>query len=225
MAPVSRPRSSTSPRRGTWFTPRAVDRFTRHYAARYDSGHKSTNSCVSSSTALESMTAVFISKCSKKTNPSTLVDSPARIVFMWIYLWLFLSSPQLKALVSFSDQNFSVVHHRRRCHRCCCHKVFSSSPLPCGQFQPNKSIFNEGYASFLNEGPLLFRRWDNYEIEKIHRQNSKIIICRTSGQISTKLSTNHPWLKGSTLFQMEIIAKFQKYIDEFNKSTLPEPLG
>ena len=131
---------------------------------------------------------------------------------MWIYLWLFLSSPQLKALVSFSDQNFSVVHHRRRCHRCCCHKVFSSSPLPCGQFQPNKSIFNEGYASFLNEGPLLFRRWDNYEIEKIHRQNSKIIICRTSGQISTKLSTNHPWLKGSTLFQMEIITKFQKYI-------------
>ena len=38
-----------------------------------------------------------------------------------------LSSPQLKALVSFSDQNFYVVPRRRRCHRFCYRKVFSSS--------------------------------------------------------------------------------------------------
>ena len=82
-----------------------------------------------------------------------------------------------------------------------------------------------GLQVFLNEDSLLFPRGVNYEIEQIHRQNLKIIISRTRGQISTKLSINHPWLKGSTLFQMEIITKLQKYIDEFKKSSLPEPLG
>ena len=49
-----------------------------------------------------------------------------------------ISSPDPKAQVSFSDQNFSIVRRRcrrqRRC-RCCCHKLFtfsSSSPEPLG---------------------------------------------------------------------------------------------
>ena len=54
------------------------------------------------------------------------------------------SSPELKAQVSFSDQNLSVVSRRRRCRcrrRCWrCRKVFrfsSSSPESLDQFQPN----------------------------------------------------------------------------------------
>ena len=52
-------------------------------------------------------------------------------------------SPELKAQVSFSDQNLSVVRRCRRCRRCRCRcrrKLFtfsSSSPEPLGQFQPN----------------------------------------------------------------------------------------
>ena len=45
------------------------------------------------------------------------------------------SSPELKAQVSFSDQNLSVVRRRL-----CCRKLFtfsSSPPEPVGQFQPN----------------------------------------------------------------------------------------
>ena len=50
---------------------------------------------------------------------------------------LIFNSPEpIKAQVSFSDQNLSVV---RRRPRCCCRKLFtfSSSPKPLGQFQPN----------------------------------------------------------------------------------------
>ena len=65
---------------------------------------------------------------------------------MEIYIWVFYSSPEPKAQVSFSDQNLSVI----RCHRCFrCRKLFtfsSSSPEP--------------------------------------------------GPVSTKLGTNHPWVKG-----------------------------
>ena len=52
----------------------------------------------------------------------------------------FISSPEPKAQVRFSDQNLSIV--RRRCRgRCCrCRKLFTfSSPFqePLGQLQPN----------------------------------------------------------------------------------------
>ena len=62
---------------------------------------------------------------------------------------ILISSPELKAQVSFSDQNLSVVRRRcrrwrrcRPCRRCrrCCRKLFtfsSSSPEPLGQFQSN----------------------------------------------------------------------------------------
>ena len=49
------------------------------------------------------------------------------------------SSPEPKAQVSFSDQNLSVVRRCRR-RRCRCRRklfIFSSSPEPLGQFQPN----------------------------------------------------------------------------------------
>ena len=60
------------------------------------------------------------------------------------YVLSLFSSPEPKAQVSFSDQNLSVVRHRRR--RCCCQKLFtfSSSPGPPYQFQPNKASLGEG---------------------------------------------------------------------------------
>ena len=65
-----------------------------------------------------------------------------------------LSSPELKAQVSFSDQNFSVVRFRccHRCHCCCCCKFlsFSSSQEPRSQFQPNLAQSILGW------------RWDNW---------------------------------------------------------------
>ena len=57
----------------------------------------------------------------------------------------------------------------------------SSSQEPLDQFQPN-------------ERPSPFPRGDNYEIAKIHCQNLKIFFSRTTGPISTKLDTMHPWV-------------------------------
>ena len=47
-----------------------------------------------------------------------------------------------------------------------------------------------------NEGPRHFPRGDNYEIAKIYLQTLKIFFLRTTGPISTKLGTKHPWVKG-----------------------------
>ena len=47
----------------------------------------------------------------------------------------------------------------------------------------------KGTQVYSNEGPRLFPRGDNYEIDEI--KNSK-----TTGPISTKLGTNHLWVKG-----------------------------
>ena len=63
-----------------------------------------------------------------------------KLILCIIYLF---SSPELKAQMSFSDQNLSGVRRRHRCRRCRfrrCRKLFtfsSSSPEPLGQFQPN----------------------------------------------------------------------------------------
>ena len=64
------------------------------------------------------------------------------------------SSPELKAQVSFSDQNLSVV--RRRCRRCRCRRFH---------------IF--------------------------------MFFSRTTGPISTKFGTKHPWVKGFKFVQMK----------------------
>ena len=46
-----------------------------------------------------------------------------------------------------------------------------------------------------NEGPRHFPRGDNYEIAKIYWRNLKIFFSRSTGTISTILSTMHPWVK------------------------------
>ena len=46
-----------------------------------------------------------------------------------------------------------------------------------------------------NERPRPFPRGDNYEKVKIHSlPNLKIFLSRTTGLISTKLGTKHPWV-------------------------------
>ena len=55
-----------------------------------------------------------------------------KVLTTFMVFAIFISSPEPKAQVCFSDQNLSVVHH--------CRKLFtfsSSSPEPLNQFQPN----------------------------------------------------------------------------------------
>ena len=72
---------------------------------------------------------------------------------------------------------------------------------PLDQFQLNltQSILGwRGFkfaSSFKWRAPS-FKRGDNYEIVKIHWRNLKIFFYRTTGPISTKLNTKHPWVKG-----------------------------
>ena len=48
---------------------------------------------------------------------------------------------------------------------------------------------------FFNDGPNPSPTGDNYEKAKIRLRNFKILFSRTTRQISTKLGTNHSWLK------------------------------
>ena len=59
----------------------------------------------------------------------------------------------------------------------------------------------EGSQVCSNEGPRPFPKGDNYEIAKIHWQIFKIFFSRTSGQISTELSTKRSWVKGFKFVQ------------------------
>ena len=60
-----------------------------------------------------------------------------------------------------------------------------------------------------------------------------IFFFRTTGPISTKLCTNHLWVKGTqvfqikgpALFQWEIITKLRKYIGKFKKSSFSRTPG
>ena len=69
-----------------------------------------------------------------------------------------------RRLVSFSDQNLSVVVI-----------VVDSSSEPLDQYQLNltQSILGKGDSSLFNEGPRLFPR-DNYEVAKKYLQHFKI---------------------------------------------------
>ena len=53
-----------------------------------------------------------------------------------------------------------------------------------------------GIQVYSNDWPCLFPRWDNKEIVKIHWWTLKIFFFRTTGPISTKLGTKHPWVTG-----------------------------
>ena len=54
-----------------------------------------------------------------------------------------------------------------------------------------------------NDGPRPFPRGDNKKIAKIHWPTWKIFFLRTTGPISTKLNTKHPWLMGNHVYSNE----------------------
>ena len=118
-----------------------------------------------------------------------------------------VSSPELKAQVSFSDHLSSVVCLSVRlsvrlsvCPSIC--KLFtfsSSSPEPLGQFQPNlaQSILgSRGFKFVQMKRPALFQGETITKLVKIHYRHLKILVSRTTVPISTKLGTKHPWVKG-----------------------------
>ena len=71
----------------------------------------------------------------------------------------------------------------------------------CGQNTGTRNFFErlhswvKGIQVCSNKGPCPFPRGDNDEIAKIHWRNLKILFSRTTGPISTKLCTKHPWMK------------------------------
>ena len=60
------------------------------------------------------------------------------------------------------------------------------------------------------KGPALFPRGDNKEIAQIHLQTLKIFFLRTTGPISTKLSTKHPWVMGTHVCSNEETCPFPR---------------
>ena len=85
------------------------------------------------------------------------------------------SSPELKAQVSFSDHNLSVVHHH--CCRPC--KLFNFFSRTLGQFQPNlaQSIFEFKFIQMkdhaLFQGETITKEWKYIEEIKNLIQNHK----------------------------------------------------
>ena len=75
----------------------------------------------------------------------------------------------------------------------------------------HKANFNQPWhkATFGVRDSSLFKWWahfprgDNYEIAEIHWQIKKIFFSRTTGPISIKIGTNHPWVKGILVYSNE----------------------
>ena len=124
---------------------------------------------------------------------------------------MFFCLPKLKAQVSFSDQNLSVVI-----------VVVVVVVINFSHFhlllQNLWAIFNQTWHKHLwvkgiqvcsNEGPHSFPRGDNYKSAKIHCQNFKIFFSRTTRPISNKLGTNYLWVKEFKLVQMKAPTFFQ----------------
>ena len=80
-----------------------------------------------------------------------------------------------------------------------------------------------------NEGPRPFPTGDNYEIAEIHRRNLKFFFSRTTGPISNKLGTKHPWVMGIQVCSNEGPNPFPRgynsKIAKYKNSSSPELLG
>ena len=144
------------------------------------------------------------------------------------------SSPEPKSQVSTSDQKLSVVRRRRCC--CCRRKLFtfsSSSAEPLGQPQSNLAqsiLMWRGFKFVQMKGAALFQGEIITKLRKyIDKCKKKKLLLRTTGPMSTNLGTNHLWVKGIQVysnggfafFQVEIIMKLPKYINEFEKLSSP----
>ena len=112
----------------------------------------------------------------------------------------------------------SVVSLRHSCPHCSCRKLFtfSSSSLsrttgPSSTKFGTKHPWVMGIQVCLYKGPHPFPRGNNYEITKIHWKNFKIF-SRTTGTLSTKLGTKHPWVMRSQVYSNEGPCLFQGVI-------------
>ena len=91
----------------------------------------------------------------------------------------------------------------------------SSSPKTTGPISTKlctKYPWVKGIQVCSNEGPCPFPRGDNYEIVKIHWQCLEISYSRTTGPISIKLGTKHPWVKRIQVYSNEGPHPFSKGI-------------
>ena len=111
---------------------------------------------------------------------------------MWHMGHLVFSSPELKAQVSFSGHLWSVV--RLYVKLSTFFIFFSRTTGPFSNKLGTKHPRVVGLQVSWNEGSRPFPSGDNYEIAKTYWRNLKIF-SRTTGPISTKLGTKHPWVK------------------------------
>ena len=103
----------------------------------------------------------------------------------------------------------------------------SSSPEPLGLFHPNLAqciLGCRGFKFIQMKVPALFQ-WEIITIlQKYIDQFKKLCFSRTTGPISTKLGTTHPWVKGIQVCSKEgappLITKFRKYIYEIKNNHL-----
>ena len=119
--------------------------------------------------------------------------------FYFTIFSIYFSSPEPKAQMSFSDQNLSIVVVVNFSHF---HILLQNHWANFNQTW-HKAYLGKGDSSLFSEGLRPFPRGDNYEIVKIHWQNLKIFFSRTAGPISTKLGTNHLWVKGIQVCSIE----------------------
>ena len=85
----------------------------------------------------------------------------------------------------------------------------SSSPEPPGQFLPNLAHSILGWWGFKFVQMKDHALFQGEIITKIHWRNLKIFL-RTTGPISTKLGTKHPWVKGIQVRTNEGPRPFQR---------------
>ena len=114
--------------------------------------------------------------------------------FHWLFSQFILCLPEPKAQVSLSYQNLSIVHRR-----CCCNlSHFHLLQNHSANFHQtlHKASLDKGDSSLFKWRALPFSkgRW-LWKSENTLR-NFKIFFSRTTEPISTKLGTNHPWVKG-----------------------------
>jgi hypothetical protein len=112
----------------------------------------------------------------------------------------FFSSPELKAHVSYSDCQLSVVCPSVRLSvNFYIFDVFSRTTGPISTRLGTNHPWVEGFQVSSNEGDRPSPRGDNSERVKMHWKFLKIF-SRTSRSNSIKLGTNYPWIKGIQVY-------------------------
>ena len=116
-------------------------------------------------------------------------------IYFTIETRFFISSPELKAQVSFSDQNLSVVRRCCRCRR----KLFTFSP---------SSQEPLGHSKLGTKHPWVV----GIQVYS----NLKFFFPRTTGPISTKLGTKHSLVKRTQAFTKKDCSVIRKEMIVFS---------